>query len=122
MKIWEINREEGRTYTATGEFDGTSVRYVLRADSVGNLRCEDMSKIEENLALNRILEMEFEEVVDWSEVPVDTKVLVSNDGECWDKGYFKQYKNGVFCCFSDGRTSWTSIFNKEYKYCKLVEI
>ena len=122
MKIWEINREEGRTYTATGEFDGTSVMYVLRADSVGNLRCEDMSKIEENLALNMILEMEFEEVVDWSEVPVDTKVLVSNDGERWDKAYFKQYKDGIFYCFSDGRTSWTSIFSKEYKYCKLAEV
>ena len=122
MKIWEINREEGRLYVANGEFDGTSVKYVVKADSVGNLRCVNMSKIEENLALNRILELEFEEVVDWSEITVDTRVLVSNDNKRWEKAYFKEHKDGVFYCFSDGRTSWTSIFNKGYKYCKLAEV
>lgn len=122
MKVWEINREEGKVYMATGEFDGTSVKHRVIADSVGNLRCFDGYKIEETLALSRILELEFEEIVDWNKVPVDTKVLVSDDGERWDKGYFKQYKDGVFYCFSDGRTSWTSIFNKGYKYCKLAEV
>ena len=122
MKIWELNREEGRTYTAIGEFDGTSVEYVVKADSVGNLRCKDMSKIEEKLALNRILEMEFEEVIDWNKIPVDTKVLVNNDnGVVWDKRYFKEYKDGFFIVFSDGKTSWTGSYTTMYKVCKLAK-
>ena len=30
---------------------------------------------------SQITRMEFKEIVDWSKVPVDTKVLVSNDGK-----------------------------------------
>lgn len=125
MKIWEISREEGKTYVAIGEFDGTSVKYIVRADSVGNLRCEDMLKIEEKLALNRILEMEFEEIIDWSKIPVDTKVLVSHNGESWYKKHFKEFKNNSYVCFSLGQTSWTvdddtnQIY--EWEYCKLTE-
>ena len=121
MKIWELNREEGRTYTAIGEFDGTAVEYVVKADSVGNLRCKDMSKIEENLALNRILEMEFEEVVDWSEVPVDTKVLVSDNNLDWHKRYFSEYIDCGVYAFADGKTSWNMTDVNMWRYCKLAE-
>ena len=32
------------------------------------------------------------EIVDWKNVPVDTPVLVSADGEIWERAYFKQYR------------------------------
>lgn len=67
-------------------------------------------------------------IIDWENVPVDTKVLVSDDGRNWEKRYFKYYNNGNIrrrhVCFADGRTSWSNKDNHEgigWKYCKLAE-
>lgn len=67
-------------------------------------------------------------IVDWENVPVDTKVFVSDDGRNWEKRYFKYYNNGnnsrKHVCFADGRTSWSNKDNHEgigWKYCKLAE-
>lgn len=67
-------------------------------------------------------------IVDWANVPVDTKVLVSDDGRNWEKRYFKYYNNGnnsrKHVCFADGRTSWSNKDNHEgigWRYCKLAE-
>lgn len=67
-------------------------------------------------------------IIDWENVPVDTKVLVSDDGKNWEKRYFKFYnKENNRCkrvCFADGRTSWSNKDNHEgigWKYCKLAE-
>ena len=65
--------------------------------------------------------------IDWSKIPVDTKVLVKNDenGE-WNKRYFAGFINGEVTTFSNGMTSWsTSRPNNpilvSWKYAKLVE-
>lgn len=65
--------------------------------------------------------------IDWSKIPVDTKVLVKNDenGE-WNKRYFAGLINGEVTTFSNGMTSWsTSRPNNpilvSWKYAKLVE-
>lgn len=65
--------------------------------------------------------------IDWSKIPVDTKVLVKNDenGE-WNKRYFAGFINGEVTTFSNGMTSWsTSRPNSpilvSWKYAKLVE-
>lgn len=67
-------------------------------------------------------------IVDWANVPVDTKVLVSNDGEDWRKRYFKCYDQESdkfkYICFRDGHTSWSNINNHNgcgWAYCKLAE-
>ena len=64
--------------------------------------------------------------VDWSKIPVDTKVLVSNskNGE-WDKRYFAKFENGKVFTFTIGATSWsTSRPNNpivvSWKYAKLA--
>lgn len=65
--------------------------------------------------------------IDWSKIPVDTKVLVKNDenGE-WNRRYFAGFINGEVTTFSNGMTSWsTSRSNNpilvSWKYAKLVE-
>lgn len=67
-------------------------------------------------------------IVDWENVPVDTKVLVSDDGKNWEKRYFKCYdkenNSRKHVCFADGRTSWSNKDNHEgigWRYCKLAE-
>lgn len=65
---------------------------------------------------------------DWSTVPVDTPVLVSADGEIWERAYFKQYVEvniDPFIAFADGRTSWSKkgmVDWHAWKYCKLAEV
>ena len=74
-----------------------------------------------------IARMEFKEVIDWSKVPVDTKVLVSNDGKEWSRRHFAEYKDGKVYCFNSGVTSFTvkeSYFLNEkvsWEYVKLYQ-
>lgn len=68
---------------------------------------------------------EYEETVDWSKVPVDTKVLVRNNvsGQ-WYKRYFAKYENEKVYVYPWGCTSW-SADNKDdfvaFKNAKLAD-
>lgn len=68
-------------------------------------------------------------IVDWENVPVDAKVLVSHDGKSWKKRYFKRYapKNDKhkYVCFDNGCTLWSGgdeCYEVGWRYCKLAEI
>lgn len=52
---------------------------------------------------------EYLEIVDWSNVAVDTPILVSNDNKTWDKRYFARYEDGNVYAWLNGKTSWTAI-------------
>ena len=68
--------------------------------------------------------MELKEVIDWSKVPVDTKVLVSKDGENWLKRYFAKYEDGKIYFFSCGVSSYSvdDISNVlSWEYVKLYQ-
>ena len=76
---------------------------------------------------SQIAKMEFKEIIDWSKVPVDTKVLVSEDGKEWSRRHFAKYEDGKVYCFNDGYTSFT-IVNYAYlsnatswEYAKLYQ-
>ena len=65
-------------------------------------------------------------VVDWSNVAVDTPILVKDDyDEEWVKSYFASYKNGEVRAWMGGRTSF-SVKNEAdtfgWKYAKLAEV
>lgn len=61
--------------------------------------------------------------VDWSKVPVDTKVLVRDyETSLWTRRYFSGYINGEYYVFRDGKTSWNATNGQaSYTYCKLWE-
>lgn len=63
----------------------------------------------------------FDKDIDWEKVPVDTPVLVWNLEDCSYKRYFSGIKDGRFCTYSDGRTSWSSITGNicHWNHCKL---
>lgn len=56
------------------------------------------------------LEQEYvEPVVDWSNVPVDTKVFVrDSDSESWYPRYFARFKNGKIFTWINGATSFSA--------------
>lgn len=60
--------------------------------------------------------------VDWSKVPVDTPVLVSNDGKEWSRRHFSRVVDGIPHTWMYGSTSWTAHNNETtYHYIKLAE-
>lgn len=67
-------------------------------------------------------------IIDWSKVPKDTRVLVSNDGKAWVRRHFAKFnEKGVakFIVYGLGETSWTVTnrsddFRVAYEYCKLA--
>lgn len=61
--------------------------------------------------------------VDWSEVEVDTPILVrDSEKEEWIRRYFAKYENGLVYAWGSGLTSWTTYgMTTAWKYAKLAE-
>ena len=58
------------------------------AEDVFELYSEYEDGITDLYYVSEIASLEFKEVIDWSEIPVDTKVLVSRNGKDWYRRYF----------------------------------
>ena len=116
LKKENIDKEykvEGRTYKVVESFNG-------------NLNLKNIATygyIESELALIDIVNGEFEEYLDWTKVPVDAKVLVSDNGKLWYKRHFAKYENGSVHVFPDGATSFTGSNESllGWEYAKLYE-
>lgn len=73
---------------------------------------ESGDSITEIYFLGKILELDFEEVVeigiDWKNIPIDTPLLV-RDGfkRAWKRRYFAKYEDGYVKVWEDGKTSYT---------------
>ena len=67
--------------------------------------------------------MNYEPKVDWTKVPVDTKVLVRDyEEENWTKRHFAKYEDGKIYVYPNGTSSFTN--NGEtisWNYCKLYK-
>lgn len=63
--------------------------------------------------------------VDWSNVAVDTPILVrDHEGFEWEKRYFAKYENGVVYVWNHGTTSWSACGSSDisaWKMAKLAE-
>lgn len=71
---------------------------------------------------NYMSEYNYINEVDWEKIPIDTKVLVSNDGETWYHRHFGGTQDGSPTVYADGKTSWTKIGKPlKYMFIKLVE-
>ena len=66
---------------------------------------------------------EYEEYVDWSKVPVDTKILVRDtEDQQWKPRHFAGIVDGGIYTFACGRTSFTNDGRKCYwRYAKLYK-
>ena len=106
MNIIEVGKKEnvGKKYKA---YNGI---WVLKEEANGTLELYNENEVGiTNLCyVSEIINLEFEEVIDWSKVPVDTKLLVSSDGKDWYRRHFAEYKDGKVYCFNSGTTSFTA--------------
>ena len=123
MNIMEVLKKENV---------GKEYKVEERTDEVvesckGNLNLKNIDSrnyIEYEISLVDIVNSEFEEYLDWSKVPVDAKVLVSDNGDTWYKRHFAKYENGSVHVFPDGRSSFTTEVSDiiyPWKYAKLYE-
>ena len=105
MKVLDVMKKEnvGKKYKFKKDYFT-----LIELNNKLYLETEHMKDIEEMYSLHSILTEEFEEVIDWSKIPVDTKVLVSKDNEIWHRRYFAKFENGKVYFFSCGASSFSA--------------
>ena len=61
--------------------------------------------------------------MDWSKVPIDTPVIVSDDGKRWHRRYFAGMRDGKPKVYDAGATSWSVEDNLTWvwRFVKLAE-
>lgn len=60
--------------------------------------------------------------IDWSKVPVDTKILVrDSDEDVWLKRHFAKYEDDMVYAWADGQTSYTAGASILWEYAKLYD-
>lgn len=84
-----------------------------------NTRITDIYEILKKENLKLIWERKFD--IDWSKIPVDTKILVSDYGGEWIKRYFAKYENGKVSAWNNGKASFTTDRSREWDCAKLYE-
>jgi hypothetical protein len=121
MKITEIEFGKRKVYVdenkmvwKVGEKD------VWRNDSTQEDICECYH-------LKELLNVNFEEQVDWSKVEVDTPILGSFDNVKWEHAHFESFSEGKIYAYGNGKTSWSCKDNdaylaKGYLYAKLGDV
>ena len=107
MPLSEYNNDLGYDYSSF------SIEKVYKSDIYGlTAMLKDANEI--------IWEREKE--IDWSKVPVDTKILVRDyEDENWIPAYFANYDCGVVSVWEDGGTSFTKKQTEAWCYAKLYK-
>ncbi len=122
MKINEVLRKEnvGKLY----KFKEVVYEVAENSNSVLELiDTNDGATIEVGVYLIDIINGDFERVIDWYKIPVDAKILVSDDGKVWDKRHFAKYEDGHIYAFRNGFSSFTTEEDDIYRWnhAKLYE-
>lgn len=118
MKNYEKYAEEIREYKDKDFCNDFVKPHILKSRGCTNTNC-DQCKMLQTIWL---LEDYEEPKVDWSNVKVDTPILVRDyEGQEWARKYFAKYENKTIYAWDSGRTSWTGDGVTEWKYAKLAE-
>ena len=97
---WEIYKENSKIFL--GYIGDKSLSYGNTNEGVRKVKFKNLKK---ELGL---VEKVKKEEIDWENVPVDTKVIVTASTDVMFRKYFKSYGNGSVNVFRDGKTSFSS--------------
>lgn len=128
MKAWEICKKEnvGKVYVD----DKKKIKWQVKQEYKNVYDLYDIENDSINYygyGISELTEMNFEEIIndiDWSKVPVDTKILVSNNKEEWFKRHFAKYENEKIYAWADGKTSFSAEYCNDvisWDYAKLYK-
>ena len=116
MKAWEICKEENvdcKYKDSNGQ--EWKVKKLVFNSTYYDLQDRYGEPISKKYYLSTIAELDFEEVIDWSKVAVDTKILVRvADRNEWNKRHFAKFENGFIYAWDNGKTSFTSNTKASY--------
>lgn len=109
-----------------GDFviDNNNKKWKVDGEELKEMYFGNWCNINNFYSLKLIMHLDFRKFydIDWSKVDVDTKILVSDDGNVWRRRYFAKYENDKVCAFGGGATSFSnrgSYFS--WKYAKLYK-
>ena len=126
MKINDVlvKEKENKSFVIKG-LDGIWT-VVSRVDLIKwgfDLVNEEGESLTKKFVASNVLEMEFEEVINWSTVEIDTPIYVKNyESMDWIARHFAKYENCKVYAWEDGKTSHTVNDNTEifeWKYARL---
>lgn len=124
MRISEVLRKEniGRQFKDdNGEYWYVYSQVPVYESFPLSLKSDNYKDILTHYSLNEIAELDFEEVIDWSKVPVDTPVIVTYNGKQY-KRHFAKYEDGKVYTWNNGLTSFTVDSKEDYSYWGNVEL
>ena len=85
-----------------------------------NYSCRELEILYPEKAIEIV--MNYEPKVDWTKVPVDTKILVRDyEEENWTKRHFAKYEDGKIYVYDGGKTSFTTNSVSSWRYGKLYK-
>lgn len=121
MKNYERYAEEIRKYKGSNFCGDFIIPYIFKSEGC----CSDVRSCDVCRMLQMIWLMEEygEPEVDWSEVKVDTPILVrDNEYDEWEKRHFAKYEDREVWSWGGGHTSWTTSGGMTpWKHAKLAE-
>ena len=118
MKNYEKYEDEIRKFKDGNFCEEFIIPHILKSDSCAYLSCSDCGRRQMLWFIEEYEEPE----VDWSQVKVDTPILVKySELTKWKKRHFAKYENGIVYAWNNGETSWTTVAMTDWKYAKLAE-
>lgn len=129
MKAWEICNKKNIGKIYIDDKEGVKWKVEQKYKDIFDLYDNENDSISYyGYGISELAEMNFEEIIndiDWSKVPVDTKILVRDrkDGE-WKRKYFAKYENEKIYAWADGSTSFTAKYDNDvtsWRYAKLYK-
>ena len=85
-----------------------------------NYSCRELEILYPEKAIEIV--MNYEPKVDWTKVPVDTKILVRDyEEENWTKRHFAKYEDDKIYVYDGGKTSFTTNSVSSWRYSKLYK-
>ena len=118
MKNFEKYEDEIRKFKGDNFCKDFVIPHILKKDDCAGIYCSECISRQ----LLWYLEEYEEPEVDWSQVEVDTPILVKySELTNWKKRHFAKYENGIVYAWNNGETSWTTVAMTDWKYAKLAE-
>lgn len=125
MKVWEICKKEniGKIYIDDIQKSKWEVRQEGNQDVYDLYDGYGCIISYHSIPISQLAEMNFEEIIDWSKVPVDTKILVRHEkDEVWKRKHFAKYEDGKVYTWTWGRTSFSVNGNEDVVYWKYAKL
>ena len=118
MKNFEIYEDEIRKFKDGNFCSDFVIPHILKSDSCAYLSCSDCGRRQMLWFIEEYEEPE----IDWSQVEVDTPILVKySESAKWKKRHFAKYENEIIYAWNSGATSWSTSHITGWKYAKLAE-